>query len=72
MADLFKPIRTIKNKLDSIPIVGGQYILCTDTLEIFVDINGSTRVPYTKQVFIEQNSPENAAAGDIWFVISDN
>lgn len=40
----FKPFKGLKANLSSVPIVEGQMLVCTDTGEIYYDINDSTRI----------------------------
>lgn len=41
---LFKPYKITKNKLNSLPIKEGQFIIVTDTEEIYVDKSASERI----------------------------
>ena len=47
-AVLFKPYKILKSALASTPIREGQFILCTDTGEIYVDKDSTTRVQMGK------------------------
>ena len=70
---LFKPVLVeTKDKLDTVDIVDGQYIIVVDTREIFVD-RGVERLPVSRSgIFIQKNAPENAAEGDIWFELEED
>lgn len=39
----FKPYRVTSSQLNSLPIVDGQYIVVTDTNQVYVDLNNNTR-----------------------------
>ena len=39
----FSPVITTKNKLNTISIVNGQYIVVTDTNELYLDKNGTRK-----------------------------
>ena len=39
-----KPFKGLKANLSSVPIQEGQMLICTDTGEIYFDINSTTRI----------------------------
>lgn len=39
MAIMFKPVEVIKSRLNSLPVKHGQYIVCTDSQESYIDTN---------------------------------
>ena len=40
---IFKPYRIQSSQLNSLPIVDGQFIITTDTNQVYVDLEGNTR-----------------------------
>lgn len=40
----FKPCKGLKANLSSMPILEGQMLVCTDTGEIYYDVNSTTRI----------------------------
>lgn len=40
----FKPYKVTSSQLNSLPIVNGQFILVSDTKQIYCDISDTTRV----------------------------
>lgn len=40
---MFKPYRIQSSQLNSLPIVDGQFIITTDTNQVYVDLEGNTR-----------------------------
>src|SRR5574344_360289 len=41
---LFKSVRVSKNKIDDVPIKEGQYLVCYDSGDIYIDISNVERV----------------------------
>lgn len=62
--NIFKPYKVLSTELDQLPIKEGQMIITTDTHQIFIDINSTTRKLYgenelnTLFYIIEDNSTE--------------
>ena len=40
---MFKPYRVTSSQLNSLPIVDGQYIVVTDTNQVYLDMEDNTR-----------------------------
>lgn len=55
---LFKPCLINKSQLDSYPISSGQYIVCPDTCEIFVDVSSGNRKQLSGKI-------QSVAIGDV-------
>ena len=65
---LFKPVLVnTKDKLNTVDIIDGQYIIVVDTKELFVD-KGNQRLPVSRSgIFIQAEEPTDAVDGDLWF-----
>lgn len=53
---IFKPIETVSSKIDTISIVPGQYIFCSDTNEVFIDSASGERTPVNKPLSVKKSS----------------
>ena len=67
----FKPVLVdVKEKLKNLDIIDGQYIIVLETNELFVDRKG-TREKVSQNIYMQPDSPTNAAEGDIWLVTEE-
>lgn len=63
---LFKPVLVEnKTKLNTVPIIDGQYIIVIDANELYLDHQGS-REKASQNVYIQLNYPESPKEGDIF------
>ena len=53
MAMIFKPKEITKDKLDSLPILAGQMITCSDTGELYFDTSTNQRISISDFIFCE-------------------
>ena len=53
MTMIFKPKEVTKDKLDSLPILAGQMITCSDTGELYFDTSSSQRISISNFIFCE-------------------
>ena len=58
------------NKLSTVEIKNGQYIIVTDTNEVYVDMNNVRKRTSTK-AFVQSTAPTNPIEGDIWLVTEE-
>lgn len=72
----FKPYKILSSQLNSLPIVDGQLIVTTDTLDIYID-DGSKRTKLPSgsigggtSISISKEQPD-LPTGGIWFVEED-
>ena len=47
---LFRPYKLTKTQINNLPLSEGQCIFSTDTNELFLDINNSSRIPVVKNM----------------------
>ena len=47
---LFRPYKLTKTNITNLPISEGQCIFSTDTNELFLDVNNSSRIPIVKNM----------------------
>ena len=72
----FKPYKIESSKLSTLPIVDGQLIVTTDTLDIYVD-DKQQRVKLTPEsaggttVVVSKTEPQDLPVGGLWFVEED-
>lgn len=64
----FTPVCVTSNHLNSVPIINGQYIVVTDTHELYLDINNS-RKKVSQGVYTQR--PNAPVAGDIYIEIEE-
>jgi hypothetical protein len=58
------------SKLSTVEIKDGQYIIVTDTNEVYVDMNNVRKRTSTK-AFVQSTAPTNPIEGDIWLVTEE-
>lgn len=72
---VFKPYKVLSSQLSSLPIKEGQFIITTDTNQIFVDLSSSIRQEYALQgnkTVISETEPSGINEGDIWMILETN
>lgn len=57
-------------KLSTVKIKNGQYIIVTDTNEVYVDMDNVRKRTSTK-AFVQSTAPTNPIEGDIWLVTKE-
>lgn len=71
----FIPIETIHNKLDTIPIIAGQLIICKDTNEQFYDSSDNIRIEVSSIIYLNTKSEYDSLTNPInnkLYVIKEN
>lgn len=70
---LVHPCRTVKSNLNRIPVVGGQWIIVTDTFQQYYDVSDSTRIEITNILILDTDADRLnilAPINTFYFVIS--
>lgn len=69
MAVLFKPYKMTSTDMENLAISEGQFIICTDTGRMYLDINSTTRLPVggtDVQTGVIPENPEDTTDLNIW------
>ena len=67
----FQPVLVSgSKKLSTVKIKNGQYIIVTDTNEVYVDMDNVRKRTSTK-AFVQSTAPDNPIEGDIWLVTKE-
>lgn len=60
---VFKPCKGTRSNLDSLPIKEGQFITCTDTGDMFLDISDTKRISVGVNIPV---NPQDTTNLNIW------
>ena len=68
---MFKPYKILSSQLSSLPIKEGQFIITTDTAEMYVDVSASSRIKIseTQKTIVSKTEPTGMNEGDIWMIL---
>lgn len=61
---IFRPIETTSSMIDTIPIVHGQYIFCSDSGEVFIDTTKGQRIAVNKPMSVKKSTSTFTSSTD--------